>query len=96
MKKYIFGFIVGVSLATASIANARVFFGDMKNTASSETIQTQEKIPWVYESYFTIENLMTALNALPVDKQLEAKIMVINSQRSMLGAWSDPYYLIHR
>lgn len=51
---------------------------------------------WVAKSFFTIEDMMRFINQLPLERAMEAKIIVINSQRSFLGAASDPYYLIYR
>ena len=48
---------------------------------------------WVKD---TIDDLVKGLNALPQERQMEAKIFVINSQRSFLGVASDPYYLVYR
>ncbi len=97
MKKYIYSLmIVGLLVTGIQVANATIRYNKATSPVNSEISNLEVKASWVYESYFTIEDLMTALNALPVDKQLEAKIIVINSQRSFVGIWSDPYYLIHR
>ena len=47
---------------------------------------------WVSNSYFTINDLVAKLNTLPVERQLEAKIIVVSNQPS----WFGSYYLIYR
>lgn len=51
---------------------------------------------WVIQSFFTIDDMVKFLNGLPEDRAKEAKILVINSQRSFLSTLSSPYYLIYR
>lgn len=51
---------------------------------------------WVSQSFFTIDDMVKFLNGLPEDRAKEAKILVINSQRSFLSTLSSPYYLIYR
>lgn len=53
-------------------------------------------IIWVTKSFFTIDDMIDFLNMLPMQRQMEAKIFVINSTRSFMGKFSDPYYFIYR
>ena len=53
-------------------------------------------IIWVTKSFFTIDGMINFLNTLPIQRQMEAKVFVINSTRSFMGNFSDPYYLIYR
>ena len=51
---------------------------------------------WVIKPCFTLEEVETFLNELPLERALEAKIVVINSQRSFLSSMSNPYYVFYR
>lgn len=51
---------------------------------------------WTSKQFGTIDDLVRFLNTLSDDRAKEAKILVINSQRSFLGVLSSPYFLIYR
>ena len=51
---------------------------------------------WVSKGFMTIEEMVQFLNTLPEQYAKEAKVIVLNSQRSFLGPLSKPYYLIYR
>ena len=51
---------------------------------------------WVSKQFFAINDMVKFLNDLPPDRALEAKVVVLNSQRSFMGKWSSPYVLVYR
>ena len=51
---------------------------------------------WVVKSFFTIDDMAKFINTLPPGVASDSKVVVINSQRSFLGTWSNPYFLIYR
>ena len=51
---------------------------------------------WLCKSFFTINDMVAFLNTLPEERAKEAKIFVINSQRSFLNEFSNPYYVLYR
>jgi hypothetical protein len=51
---------------------------------------------WKMESCGTLDCVTAQLNRLPPDRALEAKVVVINSTRSFMGALSNPYYIYYR
>ena len=52
-------------------------------------------IMWTMVSCSTLDEVKKLLDGLPATEAMSAKIVVINSQRSFLGAWSDPYYVFY-
>lgn len=50
-------------------------------------------VVWVMKGCFTLDDVTTFLNSLPFQEALQAKVVVINSQRSFVGALSTPYYV---
>lgn len=52
-----------------------------------DPVQAQSShLTWTHEACSTLDCVDDVLNKLPLDRALEAKIVVINSQRSFLGA----------
>lgn len=51
---------------------------------------------WAMKDCYTLDDVTAFLNSLPADKADDAKVLAINSQRSMLGALSNPYYVWYR
>ena len=51
---------------------------------------------WAIKDCFTLEDVSAFLNSLPPERAVEAKVVVINSQRSFLGALSSPYQVFYR
>jgi len=56
----------------------------------------QSQLVWHQHSCMTLDDVKAFLDKLPPDRALEAKIVVLNSQRSFLGALSEPYYILYR
>lgn len=84
LKAYLPGIAVGVWLAlSVAILVSRV-------------VRAQSKTPWAMKDCFTLGCVTDCLNSLPPDRAGEAKVLAINSQRSMLGALSNPYYIWYR
>jgi hypothetical protein len=51
---------------------------------------------WISKQFFAISDITNFLNTLPTERAIEAKIVVLNSQRSFLGSLSSPYILMYR
>lgn len=47
---------------------------------------------WITKGFYTIDDMVKFLNTLPVERQMEAKIIACNSQRMLLSA----YVLVYR
>lgn len=57
----------------------------------------QPKQPqWKMQACYTLNDVTTFLNKLTPAQALEAKVLAINSQRSVLGSLSNPYYVWYR
>ncbi len=56
-------------------------------------VSAQPKPTWIMKSCFTLDEVTSVLNALSPEQAASAKVTTINSQRSMLGALSSPYYV---
>lgn len=52
-------------------------------------------VVWIMKGCFTLDDVKRFLNTLPLSESLNAKIVVINSQRSFLGKLSTPYYVLY-
>jgi hypothetical protein len=52
-------------------------------------------VVWILKAFFTLDDLGKFMNNLPLSEALNAKVIVINSQRSLAGFWSPPYYLLY-
>ena len=50
---------------------------------------------WTMVSCSSLAEVQKTLSKLTNSESLSAKIVVINSQRSFLGVWSDPYYIFY-
>ena len=50
---------------------------------------------WTMVSCSSLADVQKTLNGLTNSESLTAKIVVINSKRSFLGALSDPYYVFY-
>jgi hypothetical protein len=60
------------------------------------TESTIHSLRWQMESCGTLEDVTDFLNKLPPERAIEAKVTTINSQRSFMGALSDPYKVWYR
>lgn len=52
-------------------------------------------LAWVIQPCGTLEEVAKFLNKLPTAQAINAKVVVINSQRSFFGVWSTPYYVFY-
>ena len=62
----------------------------------SPSSHAQNQKHWQMQTCDTLDCVTDFLNKLPVQDALEAKVIVINSQRSLLGVLSNPYYIYYR
>lgn len=86
MKKLVVALFYAIALFCAT-----VFVGAAVAGASGA-----DNRRWTMYTCGTLDCVTQFLNTLPVERALEAKIVVINSQRSFLGVLSDPYYIYYR
>lgn len=59
-------------------------------------VQAQPKPVWIMQDCYTLDDVTATLNRLTPEQAATAKVIAINSQRSMLGALSNPYYVWYR
>lgn len=80
----------GVIVVLMLVACVAAFIGIERAEAQ------QVKRPWVMVPCYTLDDVTRLLNTLPPADALEAKVIANNSQRSLLGVWSNPYHVWHR
>jgi hypothetical protein len=50
-------------------------------------------VTWILKSFFSLSELESFMNKLPLAEALNAKVIVLDSQRSF--ALNSPYYLLY-
>ncbi len=59
-------------------------------------LEASQKLTWTYEQCYTLEAANAFLNKLSEDRAIEAKFVVLNSNRNIGGLFGCPYVIYYR